>query len=160
MATRGRPRKVDTPIESVETQEVERPSVSVPRVKRAKRIPINGYRNILGVEGQEPGWHYCWVNDENVPRYERGGYEFVTHEVVVGDRKVNAGQSLDGKISIPAGNGVTAFLMRLPEEDFVADDEAQQNEIDERELSMKQNLNSGDDGRYGKVEINVSNRKR
>ena len=112
----------------------------------------------MNVQGQEPGWHYCWPTDDMVPRYENAGYVFVTHDVVVGDRKINAASQIGGKISIPGGNGVTHYLMRILDEYAKQDDDALQAEIDERESAMKAELNAESDGRYGKVEIAVRNR--
>lgn len=157
----GRPRKqvVLDNIEEEHIDEVARPTSAVTRSKRKVRTPINGYRNIMGVTGQEPGWHYCWVNDDNVPRHEGAGYEFVTHDVVVGDRKVNAASAIGGKVSLPVGNGVIAYLMRLEQEYYDEDMASYHAEIDENESAMRQNLNSKEDGRYGGVQISVRNRK-
>lgn len=167
MATRGRPRKTEQPdtltAPEVDTQAVEaspRPTAASGRVGRRKRTPINGYRNILGVEGQEPGYHYCWVVDDSVPRYENADYEFVTHDVVVGDKRINAGSGIGGKVSVPGGNGVTLYLMRVLEEYYKEDFEATQRELDMREQSMKRDLNSKDDGRYGSVQVEINNRTR
>ena len=157
---RGRPKKIKdvAPVEET-LQEAPRPTAAEGRaVGRKKRVPINGYRNILAVEGQEPGYHYCWVTDDNVPRYENADYELVSHDVVVGDRKVNSASMIGGHVSIPGGNGVTLHLMRVLEEFKMEDDAALQADIDEKERSMKQTLNNKDDGKYGGVQISVRNR--
>lgn len=160
----GRPRKVSTQaiedhIDAItEVVEVDRPTKASPRIGTRKRTPINGYRNILSVEGKEPGWHYCWVEGENVPRYENAEYEFVVHDVIVGERKLNAASSIGGKVSIPGGNGMTLYLMRVLEEFYNEDMESLQAEIDERESAMKTELNSKNDGRYGEVELSVKNK--
>ncbi len=65
----------------------ERPE-KLNRSERPKRSPL-GRRDKLKVTGQEPGWHYCWVNDENVDEYMEHDYVFVTHEVSVGSKAVN-----------------------------------------------------------------------
>lgn len=135
----------------------DRPS-KVNRSDRPKRTPINGYRDILGVVGKEDGWHYCWVNEDKVPRYESAGYEFVTHDVSVGDRKVNAASQIGGKVSMPAGTSISgavyhSYLMRVLDEYYEEDQKAMNDDLDEKERGMKESLNSGADGRYGKVEI-------
>src|SRR4051812_37105224 len=93
----------------------EKPS-TLNRSERPQRVPINGLRDKMSVRGQEPGWHYCWVNEENCPRYALGRFEFVSHEVQVGDRKIDTASMIGGKVAMPVGNGVTAFLMRCPED--------------------------------------------
>lgn len=123
---------------------------------RPKRTPINGYRDILSVEGKEEGWHYCWVNEDKVPRYEQASYEFVTHDVKIGDRKVNTASQLGGKVSLAVGNQLTAYLMRVPQEYYEEDMAVQQAEVDELESGMKSSLNSAADGRYGQVDFSQS----
>ena len=155
----GRPRKVtQEEVIAVNAQEVDRPTKASSRIGTRKRTPINGYRNILTITGQEPGWHYCWVEGDYVPRYENADYEHVVHDIVVGDRKVNAASCIGGKVSIPGGNGMTLYAMRVLEEYYNEDMESLQAEIDEREASMKRELNSKNDGRYGEVDLSVANK--
>jgi len=155
----GRPRKV-VHSEQVEenSESVSRPTSATSRANRKKRTPINGYRNILSVEGQEPGYHYCWVTGDNVPRFQNADYDFVTHDVVVGDRRVDAESMTGGNVSIPGGNGETLYLMRVLEEFYKEDMQELHSEIDDKERSMKQTLNNKDDGRYGEVDISIRNR--
>lgn len=127
--------------------------VAVNRSERPKRQPINGYRDLLSVQGKEEGFHYCWVNEDKVPRYEQGWYEFVTHDVIIGDKRVNTAAQLGGKVSLAVGNQMTAYLMRIPNEYYDEDMKAQSDMVDEVESSMKAKLNSGADGQYGSVEI-------
>jgi hypothetical protein len=127
--------------------------------ERPHRVPINGLRDKMSVEGQEPGWHYCWVNDYNVPKYEGAGYVFVTHEVTVGSKHVNVGVPIGEKVSFFVGNGTTAYLMRLQDEYFIEDEAHVQGEVDEREAAMKANLNSKEDGRYGSVRFDDSKKR-
>jgi hypothetical protein len=134
------------------TKVEDRPN-TLNRSERPKRVPINGFRDVLAVGGQEPGWHYCWVNEDEVPRYENGGYDFVEHDVTIGDRKVNAASQMGGRISTAVGNGVTGFLMRCPDEVYQEELDLVHGRVDESERAMYQNLNSGTDGRYGSVKI-------
>lgn len=127
----------------------ERPD-SLNRAGRPRGVPP-GKRNKLTVEGKEPGFSYCWVNDDNVPDYLLLGYEFVTHNVTVGNRKVDSSLGQSSHVTIPVGNGVTGHLMRIPEE---LRNEAMQvldQQTDEGEDQMFQGLNSRKDGRYGEV---------
>lgn len=172
MAQRGRPRKnavteqeapqlSEESIEIAATEALEamedtgRPSVANPRNGRRKRVPINGYRNILNVEGKDPLFHYAWIRDDLVPRFESADYIFVDHDVVVGDTKINAASQVGSKISIPGGNGRTLYLMRQLKEYYDEDMAAYHTEIDESEASMFANL-SKEAGRYGSVTSNVT----
>lgn len=129
-----------------------RPS-TLNRSERPQRVPINGLRDKLAVRGQEPGWHYCLVNEDRVDRHLAGGYEFVNHEVQIGDRKVDQASMIGGRIAIPVGNGVTGYLMRCPEDIFKEEMALVDERTKDSEQSLRENLNSGADGRYGKVEI-------
>lgn len=130
----------------------DRPT-SFNRAERPQRTPIHGLRDKLSVKGQEPGFHYVWVNDYNTDSYEQGGYEFVTHAVQVGDKHIESSKVSSGRVSMPVGNGITGFLMRIPQEYYEEDQAELQNDISEKESAMKQDLNSGQDGRYGKFEL-------
>lgn len=170
MAQRGRPRKnVLTGLdikEEIKEQAVPqeedqaRPSASTNRSDRPKRVPINGYRDILSVQGQEAGFHYAWVRDDLVPRFESGAYEFVTHAVTVGDRKINSASQIGSKISIAGGNGRTLYLMRVLQEYYDEDMEAYNADIDAKEAAMFQQLNSKEGGRYGEVQIKHGTKNR
>jgi hypothetical protein len=120
------------------------------RSGRVDRVPIHGGKNILTVEGQEPGFHYCWVTDGNAPKYERASYEFVTHSVVVGDRRIDAAPGIGAKVSIPGGNGVTLYLMRIPTELYDSDMKTFHKNIDVMEQTMYE-TEASVPGRYGKV---------
>lgn len=120
------------------------------RAGREDRVPIHGSKNILTVEGKEPGFHYCWVTDLNAPRFERASYEFVTHSVVVGDRRVDAAPGIGTKVSIPGGNGVVLYLMRVPMELYLSDMNAEHRKVDQLEATMFETAASTP-GTYGKV---------
>lgn len=128
----------------------DRPS-SVNRSERPKRVPIHGYRNIMGVAGLEKGWHYAWINDDMVDRMLAAYYDFVEHEVIIGDRKVDAASSIGGKISKAVGNGVTAYLMRCPQEVKDEEDATLNAEIDASEETIRGH--KGQEGRYGDIKI-------
>lgn len=128
----------------------DRPS-TVNRSDRPKRVPINGHRDILSVHGKEPGYHYCWVPEHLTSRYEGAGYDYVTHEVIVGDRRINAGSQVGAKVSLPVGNGQTGFLMRCEDSVFLEERRLSQSEADRQENAMRSAGNEA--GRYGEVEI-------
>ena len=130
--------------------EVDRPS-KVNRSERPQRVPINGLRDKLSIKGQEEGFHYVIVNDYNVDTYVLAGYDFVTHDVTIGDRSVNTAQSEGGKASIPVGNGVIGFIMRIPNEFYEEDRAEEQRDLDDKEKAMRRRLNSKDDGQYGGI---------
>ena len=132
-----------------------RPS-KINRSGRNVRTPIHGNRDKLVVHGGETGWHYCMVNEENVPLYTAAGYEHVTHEVQIGDRHIDASQEVGGKVSMKVGNGVTGYLMRCTEEVYQEEMRLVDTETNEKEQSLFKSLNSKEDGKYGKVDIEQS----
>lgn len=128
----------------------DRPS-TVNRSDRPKRVPINGHRDILSVIGKEPGWHYCWVPEHLVAKYEAAYYEYVSHEVIVGDRRINIGSQIGSKVSMPVGNGVTGYLMRCLDEDHKAEMDYVASEADAQEGAMRDT--GRQNGHYGDVTI-------
>jgi hypothetical protein len=135
--------------------QVDRPN-TLNRSERPKRVPINGLRDKLSVQGMEPGWHYIWIRDDEVYRFEMGGYEKVTHDVTVGDRHINTAGQIGSAVTYPGGNGVTLHLFRCLDEVYQAELDSIHQQVDEGEAAMKAQLNSNTDGRYGKVEIEQS----
>lgn len=93
------------------------------------------------------------VNEENVDQYRLGGYEFVEHEVTIGHRKIDQASRIGGRIAIAAGNGVTAFAMRCPQEVYEEEIKLVDERTDATEQSMRRNHQGVQDGQYGKIEI-------
>lgn len=96
-----------------------RPKEGAP--SRPKRVPLSNLaRNVLTVDGKEDGFHYCWMNEDQVDRRLLQGYDFVTHDVMVGDIRLSAVASSQRPgatvISRNVGAGVVAYLMRIPNE--------------------------------------------
>lgn len=134
----------------------DRPS-TIDRSDRPHRVPINGYRDRLKLTGCEPGFHYAIVNEDKVPLRESQGFEFVTHDIQVGDKQINVASQIGNKISIAVGNQVTAYLMRIPQEYYDADMKAFNDDLDERDRALYSDLNSRKDGRYGEIRVEVKN---
>lgn len=130
----------------------ERPS-TLNRSERPKRVPINGLRDKLSITGAEPGWHYTLVNEDNVQAYLAAGYDYVTHEVHIGSRKIDQASMVGGRVAIPVGNGVTGFLMRCPQEIFEEEMKLTDERTDATEQSMRKHIQGVQDGMYGKVDI-------
>lgn len=126
------------------------------RAERPQHTPIHGFRDKMEVKGIKPGFHACWVNDYNVDAYLAGSYDFVTYNVTVGDKHINAAATEGGKISMPVGNGVIAYLMEIPQEWYEEDMAKLENETDEKERAMRDTFRSKEDGRYGEVKIRDS----
>ena len=130
--------------------------------KRPSRIHISGGRDVLTVRGAEElekEFHLCWVNDYLVDKYRLGGYEFVywtdltEDNEQVGDSRVNTDSPMESRVSKNVGNGVTGFLMKIPLEYYQEDKVSKDRRTDELENAMKTQLNSGNNGTYGKVQI-------
>ena len=124
------------------------------RSGRPKRISIHGTRDALEVKGQEPGWHYCWVNEDRVDRYQNGGYDFVDHEVIVGDRKIDAASQVGGRISKAVGLNLAGYLMRCPQEVYEEELGLVDQETDERTAGI--HAREREPGFYGKIEQSQS----
>ena len=123
--------------------------------ERTKRTPVNG-RNVLTVEGKEPGYVYRIVNDvgDRINTFQEGGYELVESKAVkVGDRRLNNASAEGSKAQVSVGGGQKAFVMRIPKEWYDEDQLAKQTQINELENSMKQDALSKNDLRSGKLEI-------
>jgi lysozyme family protein len=138
------------------TQHVEtRPASGETRAERPQRVPINGERDILKVIGIRPGFRPCWVNQDQVPRFQAAGYSFVESDVTFGSYHVQQGNPLGARYARDVGSGQTAYLMEIPEEWYQEMAEAEARDLEKAESSMKANARaSGLD--HGDLQINTN----
>lgn len=127
----------------------ERPSRDIPaaRTNRPERTPL-GQRNRLTFKGQDPNYVYRWLNDvdDRLAMAQEGSYEFVYGDhTLAGDSRLES-TPLDGRISKPAGNGIRAYLMRIPKDLYQADQRAKMEKVDATEDAMKPNAAKGQYG--------------
>lgn len=124
---------------------------------RPKRTPISG-RNVLTVKGKDPNYEYRIVNDsgDRIEMFKDAGWELVDgKDVTVGDRRVDRTTAEGSKAQVSVGNGVKAFVMRIPKEYYEEDQKAKNAQIDALEQTMKkQALSAGD---YGKIDTRIGN---
>jgi hypothetical protein len=113
----------------------------------------------LPKEDLDPNFHYGWISDikDLVFRAKRAGYENVaTSEIPSwGVADVDSAGSDSSLVSMPVGHGTIAYLMKQPMEFYEEDQKAMADLVDRREGDMKKSLNSGDNGTYGEVKIEV-----
>ena len=114
---------------------------------RPTRTPL-GARNRLTFGAQDPNFVYRVINDQDdrIKLAQEAGYEFVTGDAQLGDKRVAEGGKIDSRVSKPVGNGVRGFLMRIPREYYVEDQAAKAARIDETEKAMKPNASKHEYG--------------
>lgn len=130
-----------------DTQPVKQNS---PQKKRERR-PINGHRTILEVRGKEPGFHYAWIGDDKVYAATEGGFEYVTHPVEVGSKRIDVSQMQGTKISRNLGGGLVGYLMRIPQDWYDEDMAAEQERVNEQERARVKDSSS--DGLSGTIRV-------
>lgn len=136
---------------SEEKTVIKKEVVTKERPKRKERNSITGTRTKLSIQGEEPGFHYAWINDENVGTAEDAGFEFVSHAVKIGNKHIDVSQMQGAKVSRNVGGGVIAYLMRIPQEFYDEDmAEEQRVKVDAAEQAIFVDINSN--GLVGKVQ--------
>jgi hypothetical protein len=119
---------------------------------RPQRVPV-GTRNVLTVNGKDPGYEYRIINDsgDRVQEFLDAGYELVKNDSVrVGDKRVNSGSS-EGTVSqISVGQGQKAFVVRIKKEWYAEDQARKQRHVNDLENATKAKAL---DGTYGKLDI-------
>ena len=121
---------------------------------RPKRVPLHDQKRSILTAPKRSGYVRRWVNDvlDRIPRFQQAGWTVVEENVQVGDKGVESNNtSLGGGARRHVGQDIHAVLMEIPQEIYDEDQRTKQQTITERELAMKQKLNSGDDGTYGEV---------
>lgn len=139
--TRGRPAKVK-------------------RTERPHRVPMSGSRKRMHIdaEDRDPNFHYAWINDQKdlIYRAKRAGYENVTIEEMPKwgtASDVDSANPAASVVSMKVDANITAYLMKQPMEYHLEDKAEMAAVVDAREADMKKDLNSGQNGTYGNVDI-------
>jgi hypothetical protein len=128
------------------------------RKERPKRIPL-GDRNKLTVSGitDKDEYMYRWVNDveDRIMSCFNAGYDFVDKNgKTVGDATVESARGTSSVMSKGVGQGITAFLMKVPKEIWLEDRKRRVDEpTDQLEAGMKQQSEDKSKGFYGKVDV-------
>lgn len=112
--------------------------VKRPNRSKKQRIPL-GSRNRLTFTNLEDGYKYRVINDQDdrIARALDAGYEFVESDEKLGDTRVAEGTVQGANVAKPVGNGVTGYLMRIPEDWYKEDQKVKMKKIDELEKSMQ-----------------------
>lgn len=119
---------------------------------RTKRVPI-GQRNVLTVQGKDPNYEYRIVNDtgDRVAAFEDAGYVIEeASKVRVGDKRVERVGAEGSKAQVSVGKGDKAFVMKIPRDLYLEDQEAKLAHVRQIEETIKKP--SGD---YGDVKISM-----
>lgn len=127
---------------------------TVAKKRTRKRVPISGARNILTVQGKEPGFEYRIVNDDGdrISTMEERGYEVVTDtSIKVGDRRIANPTQQGSPVRVSVGGGVQGVLMRIPKEWYEEDQAAKAAQVNELEATTKKEAQANSD--YGKIKI-------
>ena len=130
----------------------EKEAISKAPAGRVTRIPVSS-RNVLTVKGKDPNYVYRVVNDvdDRIAQFIEGGYELVDdNSTDVGDKRVSKDTSIGSKKIFSVGQGTKGYLMRIPKEYYIEDQDAKQRFVNAQEASIKEKAL---DGNYGKLEI-------
>ena len=116
--------------------------------KRVRRNPVEGMRDILAVNNQDPNYVYRWVADDpqrpgRVERMKEHGYEIVQEELEIGQKVVDRNSKVGSVITRTGGGGITLVLMRIPKEWYDEDQKAKQAGVDAQEAVMKADVQAG-----------------
>jgi len=136
-----------------------RPRKYVPKtgVTRETRVPITGTRDILGVEGKDPFYHYYWALDTSeegtqIMRLQNAGYNFVqSSEVKVSNTSVYSAAGIGSIVRVAAGQGSFHYLMKIPQEWYEQDMADIERKNKEAEQSIK--VSETEEGRYGSIKL-------
>ena len=119
--------------------------------RTTRRANVNGQRNVLTVQGKEPGFQYRIVNDtgDRISQFKEMGYELVQdNNIQVGDRRIMSPTKEGSPVKVSVGNDTQAYVMRIKDEWYEEDKVAKAEHIKETERGMlreaKQKSDFGD----------------
>jgi len=122
--------------------------------RKPRRTSISGTRNVLTVSGKEPGFEYRVVNDDGdrISQFEEMGYEIVKDQnIKVGDRRIASPTKEGSPVQVSVGNGMKAFVMRIPKDWYDEDQAAKAKHVDDIERGTLKEAREAAD--YGKVSV-------
>lgn len=122
--------------------------------RKPRRTSISGTRNVLTVSGKEPGFEYRVVNDDGdrISQFEEMGYEVVRDQnIKVGDRRIASPTKEGSPVQVSVGNGMKAFVMRIPKDWYDEDQAAKAKHVDDIERGTLKEAREAAD--YGKVSV-------
>ena len=140
-------------------RKTERPTTE----SRAEERPVRKGGNLydsqekLTVTGKDENFHYVWVNNEgaNVAKYINADYTIVEDEdlrIAFGAMKVSAGSAVE--INVDRRNGLSAVLMRKPQEWYDEDKKKGEQIVNDAESALYREKDK--DGRYGNIKVSSS----
>lgn len=135
------------------------------KTERPDRVPVwEANRNKMIVKGQDnENFYYRWVNEkthrgeEKLQAFLQGGYEFCTREqgLSIDGPGVDKSDGTDSRISRGVGNGLSAYLMRIPKELWVQDQRRKEETLNKPlEDEMKRKLKEASD--YGRADFGTT----
>ena len=158
---------------SLSTKRDEKPSKSETRAEavseRPSRIKLDGYRNILSVDGRDPAFEYRFIKDvsleraqseglvdwkpgQRISRFQAAGWQLVkSSEVKVGENTVYKTENLGSVVRVPAGNDEFLFLMKIHKDWYDEDQQAKLRAILDTEKQYSGETQ--EEGMYGSVSI-------
>lgn len=120
-----------------------------------KRTPyrnkVNGEKGPLVIRGKEPDYVYRVVNDKDnrIGELTERGYEIVTHDAKVGEKRVGTPKKEGSPHQISVGLGMKGYLMRQRKEWYDEDQKAKLEDADAQEEGLKSSHSD-----YGKLNLN------
>lgn len=151
------PRKTDKPVtaDKTEGETMEAVQPVIRTAPKKKRVPV-GLRNPMSVDQDslDPNFEYRFVRGKNdrMKQFLDGGYEVVQGNQA-GDANIAVASSMGSATDIPSGDSdERLFLMRIPKEYYLEDQEAKQRKVNAIEKQLHDKPRS--EGLEGKFEIN------
>ena len=117
-------------------------------LKRPRRTPVDGARDILTVLNKDPNYVYRWVADDprrpgRIERLKERGYEVVAEKHEVGQKTVDKVSQLGQFNTVAGGGGITLVLMRQLREWYDEDQKTKQDKVNALEEAMKADVRQG-----------------
>lgn len=159
-------KEVAKPVTKSLTNKVEKPMIKVDLKKkieliRKKRTPLTAQKRLLSFK-QEPDYQYRWVNDTegNIARYQKAGWEHVDAkgQELATNQDFQDASWRQSALSQKVGQGITAYVMRIPKEIYDEDQDRKfkssmdyERQLKLKELNEKYNIKGSVKADFGKL---------
>lgn len=119
-------------------------------LRDSRRALNRDAKSKINVKNKDPNFEYRIVNDvdegQRVKQFQELGWVIDT-DTKVGDKKVDKVSSEGSLKQISVGQGVKAFVMKIPKEIYNMDQELKEEEIKQTETGLKP------EGTYGSIKM-------
>jgi len=126
-------------------------------LRESRRALNRDAKSKINVKNKDPNFEYRVVNDveegQRIKQFQELGW-VIDIDTKVGDKKVDKVSSEGSPKQISVGQGVKAFVMKIPKEIYKIDQDLKEDDLRQSEAGLKP------EGTYGTIKMDSETRRK